>query len=109
MLIYGVLKWIRNHFLLQGDPENNIEPEARTARPARGKGQFDVRMLIYLNNKFQDPVQDFPARVVLGEIVYVAMSLFSTDQDLKLIVPVCWATPEKDIDSEPRVNLIQEK
>lgn len=35
------------------NPENNLLPVANTAPPARGDGQFDVRMTLYLNNRLE--------------------------------------------------------
>ena len=93
----------------EGGPENNIQPESRTVPTKTGSGQFDVNMFFYLNNRFVDAVQRFPARVTLGEVVYVAMTLKSADRQLKLIIPSCWATPEKEADSTPRVDLIIDK
>jgi hypothetical protein len=59
--------------------------------------------------RFENPISEFPAPIVLGEWVYVGVSLVSSDTDLKVVVPQCYATPDADTDSEPRYYFIQDK
>ena len=37
----------------QADPTNRIDPELRTAPPMSGDGQFDVRLILFEDNRFQ--------------------------------------------------------
>ncbi len=48
-------------------------------------------------------------KVTLGDWINIAVTLDSTDKDLKLIVPECKATPEREPDSQPQFFFIREK
>jgi hypothetical protein len=54
-------------------------------------------------------IDTFPARVILREYVYVGLSLTTTDKQLKIVVPRCYATPEEDLESTPQLVLIEDK
>ena len=48
-------------------------------------------------------------KVALGDWVYVAVVLTTSDSSLKVSVPQCYATPEMDPTSEPKYYLIKNK
>jgi hypothetical protein len=91
------------------DPDSNIQNAPQTAPPVFGDGQFDVRMALYPTARFQNPISVFPARVELGSYIYVAVTLVTEDQELKLVVPQCYATPDADPDSQPQYYFIENK
>jgi len=37
----------------QADPTNRVDPELRTAPPQSGNGQFNVRLILFQDNRFQ--------------------------------------------------------
>ena len=49
--------------------DQDIKPESRTAEPQWGSGMFDVAILLYRNNRFQDPIAVFPAPVLIGGLI----------------------------------------
>ncbi len=51
----------------------------------------------------------YPARVRLGDWVYVGLTLASEDDKLKLIVPECKATASEDPNSQPQYYFIDQK
>jgi len=77
--------------------------------PQYGKGDFDVKMRLYRDSSFNDPISDFPARVSLASWLYVAVTLTSTDPSLKIVLNQCYAAPGIDKDSKPQYVLIKDK
>ncbi len=61
------------------------------------------------SDRFERTVQQLPAQVVLGDWVYVAVSVRAADTELKIIVQRCFASPEADPESRPRLMLIENK
>ncbi|KAK2181460.1 hypothetical protein NP493_397g02040 [Ridgeia piscesae] len=94
----------RNH-----NPINSVQPRPRTVAPQYGKGDFDVKMRLYRDSSFNDPISDFPARVSLASWLYVAVTLTSTDPSLKIVLNQCYAAPGIDKDSKPQYVLIKDK
>ena len=41
--------------------------------------------------------------------MYVGVTLSSTDNTLRLVVPECWATPDSDPNAEPKYYFIEQK
>ncbi|XP_061184939.1 deleted in malignant brain tumors 1 protein-like [Saccostrea echinata] len=56
-------------------------------------GMYRIRMDFFRNNSFISPVSNYPLNLTLGEWLYVSLTLENVDQNLKLIVPECVATP----------------
>lgn len=92
----------------ENDPSNEVEPLSRTAPPRVGDGKFSTALYLYENNRFENPVKSFPVRVTLGDWVYAGVVLTSKDQNLKVVVPRCWTTPEVDKTSTPQYDLIND-
>ncbi len=53
--------------------------------------------------------QSFPAKVMIGDWVFVGVTLTTSDPNLKLVVPECWATPTEDPNQQPQYYFIQKK
>lgn len=48
-------------------------------------------------------------KVTLGDWVYVSINLETSDTELKIVVPECWATADEDPLSTPNLYFIQNK
>ncbi|XP_052788727.1 mucin-2-like [Mya arenaria] len=73
------------------------------------QGQFIVNMHFYRNNTFVSPVLQFPLEIPLGEWLASALELEDVDENLRLVVPNCYATPSSDRNDATRYPLFTEK
>lgn len=93
----------------RSDADKDILPQSQTAKPQFGDGKFNVQMLLYLNNDISNPITQFPARLTLGDFLYVGIRLVTIDGTLKIVVPECKATPTKDPNTTPSYDFIKNK
>ena len=68
-----------------------------------------MAMNLYKDNRFVNPISSFPARLKLGEYLYIGVTLTSQDTGLKLVVPNCTATATADRNIEPSYPFIKDK
>lgn len=59
----------------------------------RAPGSYNIRMDFFRNNSFIYPAVNYPLVLILGEWLYVALTLEEADSNIKLVVPDCIATP----------------
>ena len=74
----------------------------------RAPGVFTIKMDFFRNNSFGTPVTSYPVNLTLGEWLNVAITLES-DQNLKLVVPNCKATPSTNEDDNVNYPLFESR
>ncbi|KAL4218943.1 Zona pellucida-like domain [Mactra antiquata] len=93
-----------------------IEPLTETVTQS-APGEFIVNMLFYTNGlqspggngSFSVPVSVFPLQIPLGEWLTSALALTDVDENLRLVVPNCYATPTADRNSTISYPLFTDK
>ncbi|XP_052821548.1 deleted in malignant brain tumors 1 protein [Octopus bimaculoides] len=75
----------------------------------RSAGSFLFRLEFYKENSFTNVVTNFPMKVTLTTWLNVAITLVTSNLNLKLIVPACWVTTSQDKNSNPRYQLFENK
>ena len=61
------------------------------------------------DDSFQSPVVSYPFNITLGAWLNVAVVLRSGDQQLKQVVPDCWATPYANSSANPKYPIITDR
>ena len=114
MVTRGTTYYIQVHCVLPrkeniNDKGPGYRPEEQTVPPEYGTDNFNIVMRLFKNGSFVNPESSFPVRVNLGDWLFISVSLFSLDKDLKLIVPSCDATPGVDRNAGPKYEIIKDK
>lgn len=72
-------------------------------------GEFIVNMHFFRNNSFVTAVTKFPLEIPVGEWLSVALALNEVDENLRLVVPNCYATPSQNKNDPIRYPLFTNK
>ncbi|KAK3088064.1 hypothetical protein FSP39_014197 [Pinctada imbricata] len=90
------------------DTDRGVRPLTETVTQ-RSPGQYIISMTFFRNNSFNVPVDSYPVNLTLGEWLNVALTLEAIDENLKLVVPNCTATPSTNADDNVNYPLFEER
>jgi len=70
---------------------------------------YNVSLLLFADNRFNEVVRDNPLLVVLGDWVFAGVQLFSSDPALKLVLYDLYVTPQFNANTAPMYYLIKNR